>query len=92
MPAPEPTVCDDQVVAGPGGAMTDDVGVITGHLTVRTTRRADHRVAITIQYTGAAEWYTLTGSPATVPDGQLEDYHHRVLDAVEAGAEAVAPL
>ncbi|MEU6053153.1 hypothetical protein ABZ829_22310 [Streptomyces xanthochromogenes] len=91
MPAPEPTICDDQVVAGPGGAMTDEVGVITGDLTVRTTRQADHRVAVAVQYTGADEWYTLTGSPITVPDGQLEDYHHRVLDAVEAGAEAEAP-
>ncbi|MER5564440.1 hypothetical protein ACFXPM_36445 [Streptomyces sp. NPDC059095] len=71
--------------------MTDEVGVITGDLTIRTTRRADHHVAVTIQYTGADEWYTLTGSPVAVPDGQIEDYHHRVLDAVEAGAQAVAP-
>ncbi|MFE9404728.1 hypothetical protein ACFYNY_23655 [Streptomyces sp. NPDC006530] len=91
MPTPEPTACDDQVVAGPGGAMTDEVGVITGDLTVRTTRQADNRVAITVQYTGADEWYTLTGSPVAVPDGQLEDYHHRVLDAVQADTEAVAP-
>ncbi|MEV6726760.1 hypothetical protein AB0M94_38275, partial [Streptomyces xanthochromogenes] len=55
MPVPEPTICDDQVVAGPGGAMTNEVGVITGDLTVRTTRQADHRVTVTIQYTGADE-------------------------------------
>ncbi|PJM98001.1 hypothetical protein CG740_38165 [Streptomyces sp. CB01201] len=91
MQTPEPAVCDDQVVAGPGGAMTDEVGVITGDLTIRTTRQADHHVVVTIQYTGADEWYTLTGSPVAVPDGQIEDYHHRVLDAVEAGAQAVAP-
>ncbi|MEV6048491.1 hypothetical protein [Streptomyces xanthochromogenes] len=51
--------------------MTDEVGVITGDLTVRTTRRADHRVIVTIQYTGADEWYTLTSSPVAVPDGQI---------------------
>ncbi|MFB7747080.1 hypothetical protein [Streptomyces sp. NPDC056132] len=67
MPAPEPAVCDDQVVAGPGGAMTDEVGVITGDLTVRTTRQTDHHVVVTIQYTGADEWYTLTGSPVLFP-------------------------
>lgn len=55
MPVPEPTICDDQVAAGPGGAMTNEVGVITGDLTVRTTRQADHRVTVTIQYTGADE-------------------------------------
>ncbi|WP_329460981.1 hypothetical protein [Streptomyces sp. NBC_01431] len=92
MPIPEPAVCDDQVSAGPGGAMTDDVGVITGDLTVRTTRQADNRVAIAVQYSGADEWYTLTGSPAVVPDGELEEYHHRLLDAIEAGAEAIAPV
>ncbi|MGH1552294.1 hypothetical protein ACRAWF_09620 [Streptomyces sp. L7] len=44
--------------------MTDDVGVITGDLTVRTVRRTDGLVAVTVQYAGADEWYTLTGSPA----------------------------
>ena len=91
MPASEPAVCDDQVT-GPGGAMTEEVGVITGDLTIRTTRRADNRAAIAIQYTGADEWYTLTGSPVALADGGLEEYHHRVLDAVEAGGEAVASV
>ncbi|MFI6690091.1 hypothetical protein [Streptomyces sp. NPDC050485] len=67
MPAPEPAVCDDQVTAGPGGAMTDDVGVITGDLTIRTTRLPNNLVDIAIQYTGADEWYTLTGSPVPSP-------------------------
>ncbi|MFE9559444.1 hypothetical protein ACFYMW_40345 [Streptomyces sp. NPDC006692] len=91
MPAPEPAVCDDQVTAGPGGAMTDEVGVITGDLTIQTTRRPDQLVAVAIQYTGADEWYTLTGSPVAVPNGELEDYHERVLAAVEHGAGAIAP-
>ncbi|MFI5706062.1 hypothetical protein ACIA78_39240 [Streptomyces xanthochromogenes] len=55
MPTPEPTICDDQVAAGPGGTMTDGVGIITGDLTVRTTRQADHRVAVAVQYTAADE-------------------------------------
>ncbi|MFD7015270.1 hypothetical protein [Streptomyces sp. NPDC059928] len=91
MPTPEPAVCDDQVTAGPGGAMTIEVGVITGDLTLRTTRRPDQLVDVAIQYSGADEWYTLTGSPLALPDGQLEDYHERVLDAVEHGGEAIAP-
>ncbi|MGW1867768.1 hypothetical protein ACWCPS_19650 [Streptomyces mauvecolor] len=91
MPTPEPAVCDDQVAAGPGGAMTDDVGVITGDLTIQTSRRADNLVHIAIQYTGADEWYTLTGCPVSVPDGELEEYHERVRTAVEHGEGAVAP-
>ncbi|MFE0462550.1 hypothetical protein ACFW1A_25175 [Kitasatospora sp. NPDC058965] len=91
MPAIEPALCEDEATTGPGGAMTDEVGVITGDLTVRTTRRSDGLVDVALQYTGADEWYTLTGSPHPVPDGQLEDYHHQVLDAIEAGGEAVAP-
>ncbi|MFE9559200.1 hypothetical protein ACFYMW_39635 [Streptomyces sp. NPDC006692] len=89
MAAPEPAVCDDQVAAGPGGVMTVEVGVITGDLAVQTTCRPDHLVAV--QYIGADEWYTLTGSPARVPGGELEEYHERVLAAVEQGGQAVAP-
>ncbi|WP_406130755.1 hypothetical protein OHQ89_10250 [Streptomyces canus] len=32
---------EDRVKAGPGGAMTDEVGVITGDLTVATTLLPD---------------------------------------------------
>ncbi|WP_438297219.1 hypothetical protein [Streptomyces sp. HUAS TT7] len=90
MPTPEPAVFDDQVTVGPGGAMTDDAGVITGDLTHRTTRRANHLIDTQTQYTGADERYTLTGSPVPVPDGRPEDFHERVLDAVEHDEEAVA--
>ncbi|MFE9313102.1 hypothetical protein ACFYM5_36750, partial [Streptomyces sp. NPDC006706] len=57
----------DEVKAGPGGAMTDEVGVITGELTVATSLLPDGRTSTAIQYTEADEWYTLTGSPAPVP-------------------------
>lgn len=91
MPAPEPAVCEDEVTAGPGGAMTDEAGVITGDLIVRTTRLAGNQAAVTVQYAGAEEWYVLAGSPVAVAEGGLEDYHERVLTAVEQGNEAVAP-
>ncbi|MFI6689525.1 hypothetical protein [Streptomyces sp. NPDC050485] len=45
----------DDVEAGPGGAMTDDVGVITGELTVATTPLGDGRAQIEIQYAQADE-------------------------------------
>ncbi|MFI1177495.1 hypothetical protein [Streptomyces melanogenes] len=71
--------------------MTVEAGVITGDLIVRTTRLTGNQVSITVQYVGAEEWYVLTGSPVAVAEGGLEDYHDRVLTAVEQGNEAVAP-
>ncbi|MFE6844911.1 hypothetical protein [Streptomyces sp. NPDC057686] len=80
----------DGVLAGPGGAMTDEVGVITGPLTVRTTAVPGGRVRIEIQYEDAEEWYTLTGSP--VPDrGDPAAVHAAALAAVRTGHEAGAP-
>ncbi|MFZ3492354.1 hypothetical protein ACODT5_03775 [Streptomyces sp. 5.8] len=54
----------DHVKAGPGGAMTDEVGATTGDLTLRTEAGPDGTVAVRIQGTGAEERYALTGSPA----------------------------
>ncbi|MER7463770.1 hypothetical protein [Streptomyces sp. NPDC097981] len=80
----------DRVTAGPGGAMTDEVGVITGPLTLRTTAVAGGLVRIEIQYTDAEEWYTLTGSP--VPDrGDAAAVHAATLAAIRSGHAAEAP-
>ncbi|MGD6747146.1 hypothetical protein ACOKM3_35565 [Streptomyces sp. BH106] len=79
------------VHAGPGGAMTDEVGVVTGDLTVATVPEAGGRARIAVQYTGADEWYTLTGSPTTVPPEGLEALHAEVLRRVEQGGGAVSP-
>ncbi len=85
--------CAGEVTAGPGGAMTDDVGVITGDLTVVTARRPDGLADVRVQYTGAEEWYTLTGSPCPIPPGGLRALHDAVVAAVRAGggAEVSAP-
>ena len=70
------------ITPGPGGVMTDEVGVVTGELTVRT--EADDKLAVTVrvQYKDAAEWYTVTGARATLTDA-------RDLDAVHAVAVAL---
>ncbi|MFK0288438.1 hypothetical protein ACIQVL_49385 [Streptomyces sp. NPDC090499] len=102
MPQPDPDRQDfalaaagaiyvDEVTAGPGGVMTDDVGVITGDLTVAVHLSDDgHSAHATVQYTGADEWYTLTGSPAPIPDGDLAGYHHSLLDRIRHGRSAEA--
>ncbi|WP_408997316.1 hypothetical protein [Streptomyces europaeiscabiei] len=81
----------DAVTAGPGGAMTDEVGVITGDLTIATSPLPDGRAQIAIQYTGAEEWYTLTGSPAPLPPGGLAALQADVVQRVRHGGAAQAP-
>ncbi|MGV9969104.1 hypothetical protein ACWDU3_34945 [Streptomyces olivaceus] len=80
-----------EVKAGRGGAMTDEVGVVTGDLTVATAARNGGLADITLQYTGAEEWYTLTGSPVDVPAEGLQHLHDTVLDKIRSGGGARAP-
>lgn len=76
----------DRVTAGPGGAMTDEVGVITGDLTVATILLSDgHSVRVAIQHSGSDTWYTLAGGPAPVPAGQLAAYHRDLLGRIRRG-------
>ncbi|MFJ4598113.1 MULTISPECIES: hypothetical protein [unclassified Kitasatospora] len=80
------------VTAGPGGVMTEEVGCITGELTVVTTAFPTGQAWVAVQTRGADEWYTLTGTPTPLPAGEsLAHYHQRVLDAVRTGGETVAP-
>ncbi|MFI5617001.1 hypothetical protein [Streptomyces sp. NPDC051567] len=81
---------EDRVVAGPGGAMTDEVGVITGPLTLRTVAVAGGLLRFDIQYTDADEWYTLTGSPLP-HHGDPAALHGAALASVRAGHAAQAP-
>lgn len=70
-PAPEPGTADSRtshITAGPGGVMTDEVGVITGDLTLRTELAADGQVTLWVQYRDAAEWYVVTGGRVTLTD------------------------
>ncbi|GHB52879.1 hypothetical protein GCM10010347_23510 [Streptomyces cirratus] len=84
-----PQQWQDDVLAGRGGAMTDEVGVITGDLTLRTVAQPDGKVRFEIQYVDADEWYTLSGSP--VAHGDPYALHQAALRAVRAGGGAGAP-
>ncbi|MFJ7203930.1 hypothetical protein ACIQWR_10415 [Streptomyces sp. NPDC098789] len=77
----------DEVVAGPGGAMTDEVGVITGDLTLRTTARPGGPALVEIQYTGAEEWYLLTSGPYRL-EATPHAVHRAALALVRAGYRA----
>jgi hypothetical protein len=73
MTAPPELVTD--IVPGPGGVMTDEVGVVTGELTLRTL--LDGATArISVQYKGADEWYAVTGGAVALVDpGDLAAVH-----------------
>jgi hypothetical protein len=72
----DPTFRQADITAGPGGVMTDEVGVVTGDLTLRT--EVDDQAALTlrVQYKDAAEWYTVTGGRAKLADAQDLDAVH----------------
>ncbi|WP_271215884.1 hypothetical protein [Streptosporangium carneum] len=64
--------------------MTDEVGVITGDVTVRT-EICDDRVHVQIQYTGAEEWYTLTGTPLPLEGRTERGARAAIMRAVRKG-------
>ncbi len=66
------------IVAGPGGVMTDEVGVVTGALTLRTELGDTNQVVLRVQYTDAAEWYVVTGGRATLADPRDLDAVHTI--------------
>ncbi|GID31419.1 hypothetical protein [Paractinoplanes brasiliensis] len=71
---PAPTT---DIVAGQGGVMTDEVGVVTGDLTLRS-ELSGSEVVVRVQYKDADEWYTVTGAKATLRDPADVDAVHTV--------------
>ncbi|MER5849189.1 hypothetical protein ABT126_19565 [Streptomyces sp. NPDC002012] len=79
------------VFSGRGGVLTEEVGVLSGDLTVHTTW-ADDTAQVTVQYTGAIDWFTMSGSP--VPCCSEDDsrrLHEAVVESVRQGAAATVP-
>jgi len=66
------------LVPGPGGVMTDEVGVITGELTLRSELDGG-KLTLRVQYKEADEWYVVTGGKATLKDPADLDAVHQVV-------------
>jgi hypothetical protein len=66
------------ITPGPGGVMTDEVGVVTGELTLRTEVDDQRRLVLRVQYKDADEWYTVTGGRATLADARDLDAVHEI--------------
>ena len=58
--------------------MTDEVGVITGDLTLRT-EVTDGTVIVHVQYKDADEWYVVTGGRAPLKDEADLDAVHTIV-------------
>jgi hypothetical protein len=72
---------ESNFVARRGGVMTDEVGTVTGDLTLRTEIAMDGTLRVLVQYLGAAEWYRLTDAPAALPpETTLEALHASLLE------------
>jgi hypothetical protein len=69
------------LVPGPGGVMTDEVGVITGELTLRSELDGG-KLTLRVQYKEADEWYVVTGGKATLKDPADLDAVHQVVVGV----------
>ncbi|MFE7772538.1 hypothetical protein ACFU5O_01265 [Streptomyces sp. NPDC057445] len=76
------------IIAGSGGVMTTEGGPITGDLTVHTTW-IDGQAQVTVQHTGASEWYVMEGSPLSASDEDAgRSVHQAAVEAVKAGGGA----
>ncbi|WNI20684.1 hypothetical protein [Streptomyces sp. ITFR-16] len=79
------------VYSGHGGVLTEEVGPLSGDLTIHTTW-ADDTAQITVQYTGAADWFTMAGSPVPCPsEAASRDLHDAAVEAVRRGSAATVP-
>lgn len=79
------------IISGPGGVTTVEVGPISGDLTVHTTW-VDGEARLTVQYTGALDWYTVEGSPVPAADEiTARAIHQAIVNGVKTGGGARAP-
>jgi hypothetical protein len=59
-----------------GGVMTDEVGVVTGELTLRTEVDQRGGMVHLVRYRDADEWYVVTGSRSTLAGaGDIDAAH-----------------
>jgi hypothetical protein len=77
---------------GPGGVMTDEVGVVTGELTLATEIAADGAVRLRVQYREADEWYEVTNGRLRLEDpaGGRDLHESAVALLTTGGADAAA--
>lgn len=74
-----------RVTSGKGGVHTDERGAVSGDLDIHTTW-AEGEATVTVQYSGATEWFTVTGSPVPCSsERESRDFHQAVVEAARTG-------
>ncbi|MCT4795024.1 MAG: hypothetical protein LPJ96_11050 [Exiguobacterium sp.] len=61
------------------GVMTEEVGVISGELELKTSCHDDGTLELAVTYVGAAEWYTLPGKDYKLHDVRDHAVVHQLL-------------
>ncbi|MFE9634031.1 hypothetical protein [Streptomyces sp. NPDC006463] len=83
-----PTWTTAGIFTGAGGVRTDEAGILTGEVSVRTTWK-NGQAHISVQNSGAADWCTMTGSPLPCASEQASRaVHQSAVEAVRSGAAA----
>jgi hypothetical protein len=78
----------DDFYTGQGGVFTDEVGVITGQVTLRTEVADGGALTLRVQYKDADEWYTVTGGRCVLHDeADAKPVHRLVLGVLARGGE-----
>ena len=82
------------IVAPPGGVMTDEVGTVTGDLTLEPIADADGTVCLRVQYKDADEWYKVTDAEIKVDpnDANAVEQAKQFTAATDVTAIAVTKL
>ncbi|RZS37913.1 hypothetical protein EV193_105473 [Herbihabitans rhizosphaerae] len=70
------------LTAGQGGVMTEEAGVITGDLELRTVSTGDGVITAKIRYQGAGEWYRVRGGACKIVDDRDHAAVHSLLVGV----------
>ncbi|GGZ47662.1 hypothetical protein [Streptomyces subrutilus] len=70
------------IYSAAGGVLTEEQGLMSGDLTLHTTWTGDH-VLLSVQYTGASEWFTLAGGRLPcASEEESREVHQRLVEAV----------
>ncbi|MBR7834868.1 hypothetical protein KDL01_16465 [Actinospica durhamensis] len=73
-----------RILTGHAGVCTDEAGVLRGEVDVHTTW-ADGQAIVTAQFSGSADWYTVTGSPVPcATEHESRDLHQRIVDGARS--------
>jgi hypothetical protein len=84
---------ESRFTPGPGGVMTDEVGTVTGDLSLRTEATGAGEVVLRVQYVGAEEWYTVTGGRYRLADPErAEQLHQAAVELLAKGGQDAATL